>query len=179
MVKCLEKIGRVFTWLVFAWLAICVLSFAQSRLSGSDVTYIAGYRIHYILSGSMEPTIRTDSLVIGKKVNSLSDLRVGDIVCYRAFDTRRQETIEVIHRIISIDDNGIITTQGDHNEAADVFRLEIGNIKDKVIFTANWTASDAFKYSAAFILVLGVVLSDFDKTRNQKTKSQYGSKSSA
>lgn len=62
-----------------------------------------------VLSGSMEPTLSTNDLVIVKRCDSYD---VQDIVVFRSGNSM------VIHRIIEIDET-LVTTKGDANNAAD------------------------------------------------------------
>lgn len=68
-----------------------------------------GFGASLVLSGSMEPEITTDDLVLIKKSDKLC---VGDVVLY---NTGRSN---VLHRITKIDGD-MITTQGDANNTED------------------------------------------------------------
>ena len=65
-----------------------------------------------VLSGSMEPTLSTNDLVIVKRCDSYD---VQDIVVFQS------ENSMVIHRIIEIDGT-LVTTKGDANNAAECVR---------------------------------------------------------
>lgn len=75
-----------------------------------------------VLSGSMEPTLSTNDLVIVKRCDSYD---VQDIVVFQS------ENSMVIHRIIEIDGT-LVTTKGDANNAADE-PFETGQIYGKMI----------------------------------------------
>ena len=68
-----------------------------------------GFGASFVLSGSMEPEISTDDLVLDKRAD---ELHVGDVVLY---NTGRSN---VLHRITKIDGD-MITTQGDANNTED------------------------------------------------------------
>ena len=76
---------------------------------GNQLPMPFGYGLANVLSGSMEPTFSRGALLLVKKE---TDYKVGDIVVYQA----DQELI--VHRIIEIDGNEVVT-QGDANNAAD------------------------------------------------------------
>ena len=71
------------------------------------------YKPLVVLSGSMEPTLPTGSVIYYHPVEE-SDLKVGDIVTFKLKDNKTL----VSHRITSIN-NGIIQTKGDANNSVD------------------------------------------------------------
>jgi signal peptidase I len=77
-----------------------------------------GQRTYVILSGSMEPTIHTGSVVFAH-VESAKDLEVGDVIAY---NPNPEAAIPIVHRIIKIEERQgtrYFTTQGDANDSAD------------------------------------------------------------
>lgn len=68
-----------------------------------------GYGAAVVLSGSMEPELSVDDLLIIKK---LPEYKAGDIIVYQT------QTNLVVHRIIALDGN-MVQTQGDANNAPD------------------------------------------------------------
>lgn len=75
-----------------------------------------GYRPLVVLSGSMEPTIPTGSMVLVQRVPA-SELEVGDVVAVARPDRSR-----VTHRIVVLErrhDGATLVLKGDANEDAD------------------------------------------------------------
>lgn len=72
---------------------------------------LSGYRLLYVPTRSMEPTINSGSFAIGKRV-SPEKLNVKDIAVYKKGKTK------MIHRIIDIEGDSF-TFKGDNNETAD------------------------------------------------------------
>lgn len=81
---------------------------------------ITGYRPYVVLSGSMEPEIRTGSICFIDTGYRYEDLKVGDVI---AFTNGR---ISVTHRIYEFRD-GLIRTKGDANESPDQYFISEGN----------------------------------------------------
>ncbi len=80
-----------------------------NSLLGNDMPMPFGYGLANVLSGSMEPTFSKGALLVVKQTD---DPQVGDIVVY-------QDPGElVVHRIIAIDGDTVVT-RGDANNAAD------------------------------------------------------------
>ena len=80
------------------------------------------YKPLVVLSGSMEPTLPTGSVIYYHPVEE-SDLKVGDIVTFKLKDNKTL----VSHRITSIN-NGIIQTKGDANNSVDSLDLTYSSI---------------------------------------------------
>lgn len=94
---------------------------AQS-LMGNALPMPMGYGAAVVLTGSMEPTIGEDDLIIVAERPVYAE---DEIVVYQS------GSILVVHRIMDITD-GMVTTQGDANQAADE-PVELSAIKGKVI----------------------------------------------
>ncbi len=65
--------------------------------------------------------------------------KVGDIIVYTAADCGTRAIIQkvpIIHRIVKIDQNGLIYTQGDHNGSQNPYEscIEAGQVHGRVIF---------------------------------------------
>lgn len=78
---------------------------------------------YIVLSGSMEPSISTGSIVLVDTTEK--DYRIGDIISYKIEDQI------VTHRIVKME-NGVYKTKGDSNEIEDSVSLNISQIIGKV-----------------------------------------------
>lgn len=81
---------------------------------------IVGYKPLVVLSGSMEPTFKTGSVIYYKNVEK-EDLKNGDIVTY----VLRNNFVS--HRIVKINNNMMIT-KGDANEENDPIEINMDRI---------------------------------------------------
>ncbi len=79
-----------------------------------------GYRPYVVLSGSMEPEIKTGSICLIDTDCDYDELKVGDVI---AFTNGR---ISVTHRIYEFRD-GLICTKGDANDSPDQYFISEGN----------------------------------------------------
>ena len=95
--------------------------------------YLFGYKPVYILTGSMEPTLREKGICIVQKT-TYDDVDVDDIVMYTIEDKT------ITHRIVEKTEEGI-RTKGDNNNVRDAYLLQEDNIKAKVVFIMNFTAT--------------------------------------
>ena len=84
---------------------------------------VTGLRLCAVQSGSMEPNIPTYSLCLVDTRYDYDSLRVGDVIVY----DRPNDHLQVVHRIIAILDEGIIT-KGDANATDDGILLTAADI---------------------------------------------------
>lgn len=100
-----------------------VFSWNAQRLVGNQLPMPFGIGASVILSPSMEPVLHTNDLVF---VAEQDEYRQDDIVVYQ------DGTMLVIHRIVSISDD-VVITKGDANNVADR-PIELSQIKGKMVF---------------------------------------------
>ncbi len=93
-----------------------------------------GIRVHTVSSGSMEPAIKTGSIIVVKPVGTY---KVGDVITFKPNVYRDEQTppTSTTHRIHEIkEDHGveIFVTKGDANDQPDVDTIDKGLIMGKV-----------------------------------------------
>lgn len=79
-----------------------------------------------VISGSMEPTIGMGDIALIARIRSSSEVRVGDIIAFW------YENQVVIHRVVSVTENGFIT-KGDSSPSPDPFIVERGLVIGKAV----------------------------------------------
>lgn len=103
----------VVRYLILSILAVAVgvnvFALNASRLAGNAVPMPFGVGASVVLSGSMEPALSVGDLLI---VRAQKSYETGDIVIYQS------GSMPVVHRIVSISDEAVIT-RGDANNAND------------------------------------------------------------
>ena len=90
--------------------------------------YILGFKPYVVLSGSMEPTIKTGSLCIINQNIKYDDIKEKDIIAFRFNDGTL-----VTHRVYKKTKNGL-TTKGDNNKNTDKNIITKNNYVGKNIF---------------------------------------------
>ena len=110
----------------------CIYIGLREKISGK-MTFLAGYKLVYIESGSMEPTIKTGSFMVLKKAD-FEDIEEGDVI---TFET---DSGYVTHRFTGLDKeakkegkSAYLITKGDANNIEDIERLDPENIRGVVI----------------------------------------------
>lgn len=114
---------RIILVVVGLILGLNVYMLNASRLIGNKMPMPFGYGMAVILSGSMEPEMSVDDLII---VHESNDYVVGDVVVFQG------SGMLITHRIIDIQGNEYIT-KGDANNVEDQPILD-SNIVGEVIF---------------------------------------------
>ena len=136
----LHKLNDIFSWfLLIATSILLVFTIIKvSQTPKGEGAFLFGYRPVFVLTGSMEPYMMTNSICLTKQVDSIDDIRVGDVVTFH-IESRSGNILNITHRIVEIE-NGIINTKGDNNRVKDEFMLTIDNIDAKVVCVFNQTA---------------------------------------
>ena len=85
--------------------------------------WLMGYRPYVVKSGSMEPAIKTGSLVFVNSKYDYNKVEVGDIVAFKV----NEDTL-VTHRVIA-KKGGMFETKGDNNDVSDGLTVRRNNFK--------------------------------------------------
>jgi len=88
--------------------------------------YVPKYNI--CVGPSMYPTLCSADNIITEKYKRRDDVRVGDIIVYPHPD----KAFDIVHRIIKIRDDGVIT-RGDNNNKIDPYVVKFEDIKGKIV----------------------------------------------
>lgn len=123
-------------------LFILLLLIIINLLSSFNLS-IFGYRLFRVGSGSMEPTLMVNDLLL---VKSSNDYQVDDIITYQVNNEY------VTHRIYAIDNESIIT-KGDANNLVDD-AISYDNIVGKVIYHFSFLGLLIYVLSRPIVLLL-------------------------
>lgn len=149
---------------------VVIVVVAAALLVGAK---LIGFQTYSVLSGSMEPTYHTGSLIYVKKTDP-QNIKVGDPITFVLDENLTVAT----HRVIKIDDpNQHFYTQGDANEYPDASPVHYKNLIGKPVFTipylgyfAAYVQNPPGKYlaiAAAAIIILLVFLPDLFDDKNK------------
>jgi len=98
-----------------------------------EEAFLFGYKPVYILTGSMEPTLKEKGVCIVKKC-TYDEVDVDDILMYQIEDKT------ITHRVVEKTNDGI-RTKGDNNDVQDAYLLGPENVKAKVVIIFNFTST--------------------------------------
>ena len=112
--KGLKKFLKVFvdilTTLVFLILLVIIFVRVKTLFSDEEYFEVFGYSIFSVATGSMEPVIKQNDVILVKKQDKY---KTDDIITFKS------DNAYVTHRIINIIGDSIVT-KGDANNAKDV-----------------------------------------------------------
>src|SRR5436305_6008331 len=133
-----------------------------------------------VMSGSMEPTIKTGDVVLLKHMDRAP--RVGDVIAVDVPDIARSRygyPSVVVHRVVRIAPNGDITTKGDARPKPDPFTVRRGSVKARVAadipaaghVLAFFTSTLGLIWLGAGVLML-VVLPILERQRDAREREE-------
>ena len=100
-----------------------------------QVPQVLGYSVFRVMTGSMEPEIREDSLLVVKKTPP-EDIVPGDVISFFSPDPMLEGAVNT-HRVVRIEkENGRIRfiTKGDANVIEDVYPTDASALVGRVVF---------------------------------------------
>ncbi len=170
--KILKFLGRMAQTLLVIFLSLILaanLWLLGSRvLTGSDDALIFGFHWAVVLSGSMEPEISIDDLVIARAADSYA---VGDIITYR--NGRSLTT----HRIVGETEEGFLT-KGDANNTGDMNPVEQSQVIGRVVATVPGVGLAVYYLKSPlgmlYMLVLGVLAIEVPYLLDRKKYMEEG-----
>ncbi len=129
----LKKILSAFTTILLVCttaLALCLV--LQTTLQGEVSLF--GYRLYYIVTGSMEPTIPVGSLIV-VKLDEDTLYEVGEVITFVSQDAAISGYANT-HRVVAveeIDGGTYYTTKGDANNSADTLLVPQEDVIGKMV----------------------------------------------
>ncbi len=108
-------------------LGLTVYGWNVKALTGDQMPMPLGFGVGVVRSGSMEPELSVDDLVV---VCESDSYKVGDTVVFQ------ERTTLVVHKIVAIEGE-LAVTQGTANNTPDE-PIELSRIKGKVLFHIGW-----------------------------------------
>lgn len=143
------------------------------------IPLLAGIKPYIVLSGSMEPEIKTGSVAYVNTHVDVHEIKVGDVI---GFEFGKSQAT---HRVVEINEDNTFTTKGDANENNDLAPVRFDQYKGKTIFSVPYLGriiskvkTKTGKFVAALVIGLNIICivfvgSDDDKEgRNKKEKNK-------
>jgi signal peptidase I len=128
MKRAVKITSNVLYVLVFVTLLTMTIMVISSRASGGEPE-LFGYQFKTVLSGSMEPTFKTGSIILVEKIDNPKSLSKNDVITFK-----QDERNMVTHRIVEVikqPEHVLYRTKGDNNEEADLNPVLAENVVAK------------------------------------------------
>ena len=119
--------------IVIALFVLCTVVMTRS----GEAPSILGHYVFRVMTGSMEPEIREDALILVQKTD-LSEINPEDIISYYSTDPLLNGSVNT-HRVVSVEQQGdsyVFATKGDANAMVDHYPALGENVLGKVIFVS-------------------------------------------
>ena len=146
------RIASGFATLLLLVTVIICLSVVLQSISNGYVEF-AGRSLFRVVTGSMEPTIPIDALLVVHKTE-IETVRVDDIVCFRSTNPGSGGMI-VTHRVVAVYDtpDGVrcLRTKGDNNLSVDITPVTQQYLIGRVI----WHTGDGSKMAGIISFLSG------------------------
>lgn len=104
-----------------------------------QVPQVLGYSVFRVMTGSMEPEIRENSLLVVKKTPP-EDIVPGDVISFFSPDPMLEGAVNT-HRVVRVEkENGRIQfiTKGDANVIEDTYPVDASALVGKAVFKSYW-----------------------------------------
>ncbi|MBR3296061.1 MAG: signal peptidase I [Clostridia bacterium] len=134
--------------------------------------------VYSVISGSMEPSVPVNSLVVVRHADPL-EISAGDVIAFRAGDT------VIIHRVVTnLRETHELTTKGDANTREDLGKVMYRDVIGKAVFHINdmglffeYLSGTKGKIFLAIPATTGVILCTFSsfmgKTEKENDTEQH------
>lgn len=135
--------------LISAVLGVGIYSWNARSLTGNVLPMPFGVGVAVVMSGSMEPELSINDLII---VKASDTYQIDDVVVFQDGNTM------VVHKIIAIDGE-VVTTKGTANNVEDE-PIHVSKIKGKVVqdFSSIGAVVTVIKSPIVTIIILGVAV---------------------
>lgn len=151
---------------LFYYLVVVLISVVALLLIISILPLTGNFKVLAVLSGSMEPTIHTGSIVA---VKPAGDYKIGDIITFGKIGKNQTPTTHRINDIRVQAGKPIYITKGDANNTPDPKEVLANEVVGQVIFSVPYLgyAVDAAKKPIGFIVIIMVpaVIIIYDEIR--------------
>lgn len=135
--KIITRIVNILSVLIIAAAVLVLLSVVMTK--SGDIPSVMGYSLFRVMTGSMEPTIPADAIIVTHNVDP-DEIQVGDVISYFSKDPALNGAVNT-HRVVDIyEDAGTVfyQTRGDANNADDLYPPTAKEIIGVVVFSSHF-----------------------------------------
>jgi signal peptidase I len=125
VIKVKKWISNMITTVLFLTLISTAFVVISSKASGGEPN-VMGYQLKTVLSGSMEPGIKTGSIIAIKPGGDMKRFKKGDVITFKESEDKL-----ITHRVLEVKGTGKNTqyiTKGDNNDAPDLNPVLAANV---------------------------------------------------
>lgn len=121
----MRRLLRIFDWSVTVLLALLIVTAVSlgvaTRMSPDRLPTLFGHKVLNVLSGSMEPAIRTGDIIIVRPLQKGEPIHENDVITFRVPGDAKMLITHRVVGIVSVDGKPeAYVTKGDANENEDL-----------------------------------------------------------
>jgi len=116
--KIFKFISNAFSGILFLLLILMIFIVISSKTSGGEPQFL-GYQLKTVLSGSMEPTFKTGSIIAIAPGGDMTRFKEGDVITYTRDSMSKDLVTHRVLEVIKKDGEVHYMTKGDNNEDPD------------------------------------------------------------
>ena len=174
------KIREIKIFKICYYTLLAILISLALLFIGSMIPIPGNYKMMTVLSGSMEPAIKTGSIVVSKSFNNY---KIGEVITFQLSSANKTPTTHRIAEMEVIEGNPLYTTKGDANNAVDREEVRKEQIIGKVVLNIPFLgfAVNFVKKPIGFLLIIifpaGIIILDevkkiFKEVKKKKKKEK-------
>ena len=126
--KIFSIIGNIICGGLFVVALLILILGIISHKQGKQLKFF-GYSFSTVVTPSMEDTIKVNDIIVFKDI-PFENIKVNDIIVYY----NDEYHINVVHRVVGINEDGSLVTKGDNNNVEDFVLAQEQNVIGEVIY---------------------------------------------
>lgn len=159
------KILQRMLMLLLVFLLLCnIYVIMAKKITGSMTADVSGFSMAVVASGSMEPALSVNDVIIIKEQENYGE---GDIITFA------QGNSLVTHRILEKSQTGFIT-KGDANNVSDAKEVKMEDVVGKTVFVipaaGKWIAYGRTPLGMMLLVFVGMLILGIPVMSNKKYK---------
>lgn len=162
------KIIKLIFYFIYWTVTFCLIIIATAATL-SNIKLPNNSKLLIVQSGSMEPSIKTGSVVFIKKQDTYN---TGEIITFSSTNPKSETTTHRIVKSELINSLEVFITKGDANQGEDRERTKINNVLGKVVFSLPYlgyiVTFTKTQTGFIFLIVVPAVIIIFSEVLNLK-----------
>ncbi len=133
--RVLSTAVNVISTLIIIVAVVMLITVIMTRSSG--VPNFMGYSVFRVMTGSMEPTLKINTLIVVKRTD-ISEIKMGDIITFYSEDPALKGQINT-HRVVRAeteDGEKVLYTRGDANLIDDKYPTRQKDLIGRMVFSS-------------------------------------------
>ncbi|MCI5939011.1 MAG: signal peptidase I [Bacilli bacterium] len=178
--KIFSIIGNIICGGLFVVALLILILGIISHKQGKQLKFF-GYSFSTVVTPSMEDTIKVNDIIVFKDI-PFENIKVNDIIVYY----NDEYHINVVHRVVGINEDGSLVTKGDNNNSVDAIYTTSSNYVGKVVKYGSFLGIGKLARNnkniifaiifLIFLYILIVAIQNIFKVNKEKAELEFSKK---